>query len=263
MKRKLFVACFLVAAPLLRAQYGHSFGAGLQLNSPLNPSVNKFIDGFNKVNQLGDKGLSKPRLYSGFGIDYRFEINKLFADMSYTQSVFGTRAAVSDGDVRHLRISNRTFEVASGGIIIRDKFNILIGCGMGGGKSIFRLFVKMRDGSTSYGHERVLNGTYSSVMIQALLKTDVVYKLNDRIHLFGNLKYAFTIPGTLFNLNDDNIAKAALGPGFKGAYQLPEDYESWLAMGEINYSLDYRPFVKADWRGPQLNFGIRYQLVNK
>lgn len=261
MKQNLFVACFLFLAPLLHAQYGHSFGFGLQLNSPVNPSVNKFIDGFNKVNQTGDGGLSKPRLYSGFGVDYRFEINKLFADMCYTQSVFGTHAAVTGGDVRHMRISNRLFEVVSGGVIARDKFNILIGCGMGGGKSIFRMFVKMRDGGISYGHERFLNGTYSTFMILALLRTDVVYKLNERMHLFGNLKYAFNIPGTIFNLNDDNIAKGALGYGFKGAYQLPEDYESWLAMGETNYTLDNRPYVKADWRGPQLNFGIRYQLV--
>lgn len=259
MKRTLFVTCFLFLATLLHAQYGHSLGFGLQLNAPVNPSVNNFIDGFNKVNKPNGGGLSKPRLYSGFGVDYRFEINKLFADMCYSQSIFGTRADLNDGDVRHLRISNRFFEAISGGTIKREKFDILIGCGLGAGKSIIRMFVKMRDGGTSYGHERVLNGTYATYMIQALLKTDVVYKLNDRIRLFGNLKYAFTIPGTLFNVNDDNFAKSALG--FKGAYQLPQDYETWLAIGETNYTLEYHPYVKADWRGPQLNFGIRYQLV--
>lgn len=237
-----------------------NFGVGYNLGIYSAGSINNFIRSYNDVNDLGKNGLSDVRFLHGISLGYQFRINHMYGEVGYGRSFFGTSAKLDFGDKRHMKMRNNEFTVVGGGIIGSGNFRLNIGVGMAGMTSTIHLYTRQRDGSISYGTERLLNGSYSAIVLLGIVKVEAEKQFSDRLALYGGLQFGGAIPGTIFAYNDDNIAKGALSLFNKGAYQLPEDYAYWLSVGPEEYTLQDRPYAEAKFTGITIRTGIRYTL---
>ncbi len=248
----------LLAVVQVYGQASQNLSVGYNVGAFKATSINNFIRSYNDVNEMGKDGLSEVRFLQGISVGYQLRINRIYGEITYTKSFFGTSANLDFDEKRKMKMRNNEIGILGGGIIGSGDFKVNIGVGAVGMNSTIHFFVRQRDGSNSYGNERLLNGSYNALAFLGTVKVVAVKQISERMSVYGGIQFVGAVRGTSFAYNDDNIAKGAFSSANKGAYQLPEDYEDWLAIGSEEYSLQYKPFVEPRYTGLVFHTGVRY-----